>query len=161
MPRLQPDPLFRAAPPGQQPHSLKRETLRIHIDGASRGNPGEAGFGVSIEDAEGVPRAELYGYLGLASNNVAEYQALIHALRWARAQDARRVRVFSDSELVVRQVNGQYRVKHPAMIPLHREATALLRQFEEATVSHVRREQNRDADRLANRALDEKASKLD
>ena len=112
-------------------------------------------------DADGAPRAELYGYLGRASNNVAEYQALIHALRWARAHGARRVRVFSDSELVVRQVNGQYRVKHPDMVPLHREATRLLRQFEKADVSHVRREQNRDADRLANRALDEKASKLD
>ena len=137
------------------------DTLQIHIDGASRGNPGEAGFGVSVEDADGTPRAELYGYLGRASNNVAEYQALIHALRWARARGARKVRVFSDSELVVRQVNGQYRVKHPDMVPLHREATALLRRFDSATVAHVRREHNRDADRLANRALDEKASKLD
>ena len=137
------------------------DTLQIHIDGASRGNPGEAGFGVSVEDADGTPRAELYGYLGRASNNVAEYQALIHALRWARAHGARKVRVFSDSELVVRQVNGQYRVKHPDMVPLHRQATTLMRQFDSATVSHVRREQNRDADRLANRALDERASKLD
>jgi ribonuclease HI len=161
VPRLQPDPLLRAAPSGQQPHSLTPDTLHIHIDGASRGNPGEAGFGVSVVDPDGAPRAELYGYLGRASNNVAEYQALIHALRWARAHGARTVRVFSDSELVVRQVNGQYRVKHPDMIPLHREATGLLRQFEKADVSHVRREQNRDADRLANRALDEKASKLD
>jgi ribonuclease HI len=137
------------------------ETLHIHIDGASRGNPGEAGFGVSVDGADGVRWAELYGYLGRASNNVAEYQALLHALRWARARGARKVRVFSDSELVVRQINGQYRVKHPDMVPLHREATALLRQFDEATVTHVRREQNRDADRLANRALDEKASHLD
>jgi ribonuclease HI len=159
--RLQPHPLLRAARAGEQSRSLKPETLHIHIDGASRGNPGQAGFGVSVRDPDGTPRAELYGYLGLASNNVAEYQALLHALRWARAQGARRVRVFSDSELIVRQVNGQYRVKHPDMVPLHREATALLRQFETATVSHVRREQNRDADRLANRALDEKASKLD
>ena len=137
------------------------DTLQIHIDGASRGNPGEAGFGISVEDADGTPRAELYGYLGRASNNVAEYQGLIHALRWARTHGARKVRVFSDSELVVRQVNGQYRVKHPDMVPLHRQATTLMRQFDSATVSHVRREQNRDADRLANRALDEKASKLD
>ena len=114
-----------------------------------------------MEDADGTPCAELYGYLGRASNNVAEYQALIHALRWARTHGARKVRVFSDSELVVRQVNGQYRVKHPDMVPLHRQATTLMRQFDSTTVSHVRREQNRDADRLANRALDEKASKLD
>jgi ribonuclease HI len=160
MPGLQPDPLFRAAATRQQSRPLS-DTLQIHIDGASRGNPGEAAFGVSVEDADGTPRAELYGYLGRASNNVAEYQALIHALRWARTHGARTVRVFSDSELVVRQVNGQYRVKHPDMVPLHRQATTLMRQFDSATVSHVRREQNRDADRLANRALDEKASKLD
>jgi ribonuclease HI len=135
--------------------------LRIHIDGASRGNPGEAGFGVSVEGPEGDTRAELYGYLGRASNNVAEYQALIHALRWAARQGARHVSLFSDSELIVRQVNGQYKVKHPDMIPLHREATALMRRFESATLDHVRREHNRDADRLANQALDEKASKLE
>jgi ribonuclease HI len=135
-------------------------TFLIHIDGASRGNPGEAGFGVHAAGPEGA-EAELYGYLGRASNNVAEYQALLHALRWARARGARRVRIFSDSELVVRQIAGQYRVKHPDMVPLHREAMALLRQFDEATVTHVRREQNREADRLANLALDEKSSKLE
>jgi ribonuclease HI len=161
VPGLQPDPVLRAAGTRQQPRPLTQETLHIHIDGASRGNPGEAGFGIAVEGPDGSPRAELYGYLGRASNNVAEYQALIHALRWARRQGARSVRVFSDSELVVRQVNGQYKVKHPDMIPLHREATALMRQLESATISHVRREQNQDADRLANQALDEKASKLD
>ena len=105
--------------------------------------------------------AELYGYLGRASNNVAEYQALIHALRYALGRGATRVDVFSDSELVVRQISGQYRVKHPDMLPLHSQARGLLARFERARVSHVRREQNKDADRLANRALDEKASKLD
>jgi ribonuclease HI len=137
------------------------DPLRIHIDGASRGNPGEAGFGVFVEASGGAAPAELYGYLGRATNNVAEYQALIHALRWALARGARRVRIFSDSELVVRQISGEYRVKHADMLPLHREATALLRRFEDAAVSHVRREANREADRLANRALDEKASKLE
>jgi ribonuclease HI len=137
------------------------EVLHIHIDGASRGNPGEAGFGVYVADAAGLMRAELYGYLGRASNNVAEYQALLHALRWALGQGARRVRVFSDSQLVVRQLSGEYRVKHPDMVPLHREAAALRRRFEQAEVLHVPREQNREADRLANRALDEKASQLD
>jgi ribonuclease HI len=155
---VQPYPLLRAAGAREQPGSL---TLHIHIDGASRGNPGEAGFGISVQDDRGETQAELYGYLGRASNNVAEYQALLHALRWARAMGAQAVRVYSDSELVVRQVNGQYRVKHPDMVPLHREATRLLREFASATVSHVRREQNREADRLANQALDERASKLD
>ena len=136
------------------------ETLDIHIDGASRGNPGEASFGIHVTDREGKERAALYGYLGHASNNVAEYQALIHALRWALGQAAPRVRVFSDSELIVRQVEGRYKVKHPDMGPLHREATSLLRRFEEASLTHVRREQNREADALANRALDEKTSNL-
>jgi ribonuclease HI len=134
--------------------------ILIYIDGASRGNPGEAGFGIHVTDAKGELRAALYGYLGKASNNVAEYQALLHALRWALQEGERKVAVFSDSELVVRQVEGRYKVKHPDMIPLHREATALLRKFEKASVSHVRREKNREADRLANQALDERASSL-
>jgi ribonuclease HI len=161
VPRLQPDPLLRAVPAGQRSPALTPDTLHIHIDGASRGNPGEAGFGISVEGPDGAAVAALYGYLGRASNNVAEYQALIHALRWARERGARSVRVYSDSELVVRQVNGQYKVKHPDMIPLHREATRLLRQFPSATLDHVRREQNREADRLANQALDERASRLE
>ena len=135
--------------------------LFIYIDGASRGNPGEAGFGIHARTGRGEERAALYGYLGHATNNVAEYQALIHALRWALGRGERRVRVFSDSELVVKQIAGSYRVKHPAMIPLHREARELMRQFEEVRVTHVRRELNKDADRLANRALDERASKLE
>jgi ribonuclease HI len=116
---------------------------------------------VYVTTPEGAVVAELYGYLGRASNNVAEYQALIHALKYALDRGARRVKVFSDSELVVRQISGQYRVKHPDMIPLHGKARGLLSRFEEASLSHVRREQNKDADRLANQALDEKASKLE
>jgi ribonuclease HI len=116
---------------------------------------------VYVTTPEGAVVAELYGYLGRASNNVAEYQALLHALKYALDRGATRVKVFSDSELVVRQISGQYRVKHPDMIPLHGKARALLSRFAEASVSHVRREQNKDADRLANQALDEKASKLE
>jgi ribonuclease HI len=134
--------------------------LHLHIDGGSRGNPGEAGFGVYVTTPEGGELAQLYGYLGPASNNVAEYQALLHGLRYALARGARKVHVFSDSELVVRQMSGAYRVKHPAMVPLHREARALASRFEEFRLGHVRREQNKEADRLANRALDEKASRL-
>jgi ribonuclease HI len=135
--------------------------VRLHIDGASRGNPGEAGFGVWATDGRGEPRASLYGYLGRATNNVAEYQALLHALRWALAQGAGRIEVCSDSELVVRQLEGRYRVKHPDMLRLHREARELLARFAEVHIRHVPRERNRDADRLANRALDERASKLE
>ncbi len=133
----------------------------LHIDGASRGNPGEASFGVHVADAAGTTVAGLYGYLGRATNNFAEYQALIHALRWAKARGARRIALYSDSELVVKQIRGVYRVKHPDMQPLHREASALLRGFESAPLAHVRREQNREADALANRALDEKATRLE
>jgi ribonuclease HI len=137
------------------------EPLLIHIDGGSRGNPGEAGFGVHVEDAAGAVVAELYGYLGRTTNNVAEYHGLLHGLRWALARGVQRVRVFSDSELVVKQIAGSYRVKHPNMVPLYRQAMGLLARFAEAPVTHVRREQNRDADRLANQALDEKASRLE
>lgn len=134
--------------------------LRLHIDGASRGNPGESGFGVWVSTPDGCVVAELFGYLGRATNNIAEYQALLHALRYARAHGASRVRVFSDSELVVRQLEGRYRVKHPGLLPLFREARELLGEFEAASISHVRREHNREADRLANRAVDERASSL-
>jgi ribonuclease HI len=156
---VQPHPLLRAARPRDRSRALT-DSLRIHIDGASRGNPGDAAFGVYVTTPEGVPVAELYGYLGRASNNVAEYQALIHALRYALEQGASQVAVFSDSELVVKQIAGIYRVKHPDMIPLHRQASGLMSRFRAATLRHVRREQNKDADRLANQALDERASKL-
>ncbi len=136
-------------------------SLRAFIDGASRGNPGEAGFGVHVTDESGAEVASLYGYLGRATNNVAEYEALLHALRWALGHGVRRLAVFSDSELVVKQMNGAYKVKHPDMQARCREAQGLLRRFERAAIAHVPREQNRDADRLANRALDEKASKLE
>jgi len=136
------------------------ETLRLHVDGASRGNPGEAGFGVHVVSADGREVAGLYGYLGQTTNNVAEYQALLHGLRFALARGAREVDVFSDSELLVRQIEGRYRVKHPNLQPLFREARGLLARFARARVSHVPRERNREADALANRALDERASHL-
>lgn len=135
--------------------------LRIFIDGASRGNPGEAGFGVHVEGKDGSTLAGLYGFLGRATNNVAEYEALLHALRWALGRGAREIAVFSDSELVVKQMNGLYKVKHPEMARRYREAQVLLRRFPKASIAHVRREQNREADRLANQAVDERASKLD
>jgi ribonuclease HI len=132
--------------------------LRLHVDGASRGNPGEAGFGVHVTDEAGAEVAELYGYLGKATNNVAEYEALLHGLRWVLAHGASRVEVYSDSELLVRQLEGRYRVKNAGLVPRHREARSLLARFESARVSHVPRERNREADALANRAVDERAS---
>ena len=163
MPGLQPHPLLRGPSPhgGRGALTATEPDLHFHIDGASRGNPGEAAFGVHVTTPAGDEVAALYGYLGRASNNVAEYQALLHALRYAIGRGAKRLRIFSDSELVVKQMSGQYRVKHPDMQTLHREAQALRRRFERVDIAHVRREQNKDADRLANQALDERASKLE
>ncbi len=135
--------------------------LRLHVDGASRGNPGEAGFGVHVTTPQGAEVASLYGYLGRATNNVAEYQALVHALRFALARGTREVAVLSDSELLVRQLEGRYRVKSPGLLPLYREARELIARFERVRIEHVPRERNREADALANRAVDERASKLD
>ncbi len=134
--------------------------LRLHVDGASRGNPGEAGFGVHVTDEGGAEVAALSGYLGKATNNVAEYQALLHGLRFALARGAARVEVSSDSELLVRQIEGRYRVKSPGLLPLYRDAKSLLARFERARVVHVPREKNREADALANRAVDERASNV-
>jgi ribonuclease HI len=134
--------------------------LRLHVDGASRGNPGEAGFGIHVTDASGGEVASLFGYIGKATNNVAEYQALLHALRFALARGAGSVEVFSDSELLVRQLEGRYRVKNAGLQPLHREAQSLLARFAKATVAHVPRERNREADALANRAVDERGSNV-
>jgi ribonuclease HI len=148
-------------PPADAGRTATRTALRLHVDGASRGNPGEAGFGVHVTGEDGRVVASLYGYLGRATNNVAEYQALVHGLRFALARGASSVDVHSDSELLVRQVEGRYRVKNPGLQPLHREAKSLLARFERARVVHVPRERNREADALANRAVDEKRSCLD
>lgn len=130
------------------------DSLHIHIDGASRGNPGAASWGVYITRPDGTEVASLCGTLGQTTNNVAEYHALINGLRYASEHGASDVRLFSDSQLVVEQMAGRYKVKHPNMVPLHREATSLMRRFETATLAHVRREQNKEADALANMALD-------
>ena len=135
--------------------------LLVEADGGSRGNPGAAGYGAVVRDARsGEVLAEVSESIGRATNNVAEYQALLHALSYAIEQGAKRVTICSDSELVVRQMEGAYKVKHPSMVPLHREAKALLARFEEARIRHVPREENREADRLANEAVDKKDSKL-
>ena len=98
--------------------SVRPPELVIHIDGGSRGNPGPAGFGVHAVDGSGDIVAEHFGFIGTATNNVAEYQALVHALRLAAVRGARRVEILSDSELVVKQMNGTYKVKHPDMLLL-------------------------------------------
>jgi probable phosphoglycerate mutase len=126
-----------------------------YIDGGARGNPGPAGYGVRIEAADGRLLAELRGAIGIATNNVAEYRALLEALRYALAHGHREVCVRSDSELLVRQMRGEYRVRHPGLRPLHEEARRLMAQLDRVTFEHVGREANAEADRLANLAMDE------
>lgn len=137
--------------PGTTPPSA-----RAWIDGASRGNPGEAGFGVLIE--QNGAREEILGYLGKTTNNIAEYAGLLAALHWAVRSPPARLVVHSDSELLVKQIRGQYRVKAPHLIPLFTEAKRLIRQLPKVELSHVPRGKNSAADGLANRAVDQRAS---
>ena len=129
--------------------------LVAYIDGGSRGNPGPAGYGVRVEDADGTLQAEVKGSIGVATNNVAEYRGLIAALAHVLEGAHREVTVRSDSQLLVRQMRGDYRVRHPALQQLHREATRLVAQLERVEFEHVPRSSNTEADRLANLAMDE------
>jgi ribonuclease HI len=130
------------------------ESFRAAIDGGSRGNPGPAAWAVAVFDPQGQWSESHSGLLGQATNNVAEYSALLEALRLAAARGARDVEILADSELVVRQLHGEYRVRHPDLKPLHAEAVRLIGGFRSFRIRHVRREQNREADRLVNQALD-------
>jgi probable phosphoglycerate mutase len=125
-----------------------------NIDGASRGNPGPAAYAVVLRDAEGKTVLELAKKIGRETNNVAEYYALLAALDYAVNQGISALRVRSDSELLVRQMQGRYKVKSPELKPLHERASKLARQVRYFAIEHVRRELNRDADALANVALD-------
>lgn len=129
------------------------------IDGGARGNPGPAGYGVRVEDASGAVLAELHAPLGTATNNVAEYHGLLAALRYATGYGHRVLHIRSDSELLVKQMRGEYRVKHEGLKPLAAEARLLAMQLERVTFEHVRREENAEADRLANLAMDEAEGK--
>jgi probable phosphoglycerate mutase len=124
-----------------------------NIDGGSRGNPGPAGYGVHIERDDGTI-VELKESLGTATNNVAEYNGLLAALRWAAEHDVKAFHIRSDSELLVKQMKGIYRVRNPGLQPLYEHARALARRIGRVTFEHVRREFNKDADRLANEAMD-------
>jgi ribonuclease HI len=129
----------------------------VHVDGGSRGNPGPAGYGVRIEQEDGTV-VELKQALAMATNNVAEYSGLLAALRWAVDHGVSALHVRADSELMVKQMKGEYRVKNPGLQPLYEEARALVRQIGRVKFEHVRREFNKDADRLANEAMDETAA---
>ena len=128
--------------------------VTVHIDGASRGNPGPAAYGVVMESADGSRLAAFSGYLGKATNNVAEYQGLLAALDHALSKHYMRVKVQTDSELLALQIKGVYKVKSPGLKPLREQAERLIARLESFSIEHVPRERNREADRLANLALD-------
>jgi probable phosphoglycerate mutase len=129
--------------------------LTAYCDGAARGNPGPAGYGAVLTDEGGRVVAEIAEGIGVATNNVAEYRAAIAALERARDLRARRLLLRSDSRLLIQQLKGEWRVKNPTLIRLHTEARGLARAFETVTFEHVPRELNKDADRLANRGVDQ------
>jgi ribonuclease HI len=128
----------------------------LYCDGASRGNPGQAGAGAVLIDASGDIKGRYGEYLGQTTNNVAEYQALILGLKMARNLGVKKIQVFADSELLVRQLKGQYRVKAAHLLPLYEAAQRTRREFETFDIAHVPREMNSLADRLANAAIDQK-----
>ncbi len=128
-------------------------TAIIHTDGAAKGNPGPAGIGVVARTEEGTVLFEHAEYIGETTNNVAEYTAFIQGLRMARQKGLNTVRMASDSELLVRQLHGLYKVRHPNLKDLYDRAVALMAQFERIEVCHVPREKNAEADALANRAI--------
>ncbi len=130
-------------------------TLHAYTDGASRGNPGESGIGVIVKDEEGKPLLKLAAYIGLATNNLAEYTALLTLLKRVKEFDCQRLIVHSDSELMVRQMNGEYRIKNPEISKYYKEIQGILRaspfKFE---IKHVPRETNHEADQLANEGIE-------
>ncbi|HTZ96861.1 MAG TPA: ribonuclease HI family protein [Terriglobales bacterium] len=141
-------PLVKSAP---------EHHLVAHIDGGARGNPGPAGYGVVIQDEAGQKIAGLSEYLGHQTNNFAEYQGLIAALEFAVNKDYKALKVISDSELMVRQIKGIYKVKNAVLQDLHARAKELIRQLEWFSIGHVLRGHNQEADRLANEAMDKRS----
>ncbi|HVP63923.1 MAG TPA: ribonuclease HI family protein [candidate division Zixibacteria bacterium] len=128
--------------------------MLAHIDGGARGNPGPAGYGAYLQDQDGRVLAELSEFLGAQTNNFAEYSGLVAALEYAIKHGFRAVKVISDSELLVKQIKGQYKVRSESLLPIYEEAKALIKQLEAFQIKHVLRHLNKDADRLANEAMD-------
>jgi ribonuclease HI len=137
------------------------ETITVEFDGGARGNPGPAGIGVVLRAKDGTELLTLGRFIGRATNNVAEYRALITGLQKAKELGAKRVAIRGDSELVVKQMKGEYRVRNEALRDLYDEAQALLTQFAGSTIDHNYRNKNALADKLANLAMDRKADVTD
>jgi probable phosphoglycerate mutase len=131
-----------------------------YIDGGARGNPGPAGYGAFIQSPEGNILAELHGALGIATNNVAEYNGLLAALQWAIDHNERRVHIRADSELLVKQMRGEYKVRNAGLQPLYVRARLLAAELDVVKFEHVRREFNKEADRLSNIGMDEAEKRL-
>ena len=142
--RPQPEPKPRSAP----------AAIKANIDGGARGNPGPAAYGVIVRDGKGEIIAELSDYLGIQTNNYAEYSGLLAALDFAVREKHLSLKVLSDSELLVRQMQGRYRVKSPGLIDLYDRARALVRKLEHFSIDHVLRQYNKEADALVNQVLD-------
>ncbi len=140
--------------PGGTITSSEQGYLVASIDGGARGNPGPAGYGVVFEDEIGRPVAELSEFLGHQTNNYAEYSALLAALNYTLRHGFKALKVISDSELLVKQINGEYKVSNPTLKELHGRAVKMLDQLDYFEIKHVLREKNREADRLANLAMD-------
>ena len=155
MPPSSPQPSLFPAPtskPATGPTSGK--WVSAHCDGGARGNPGPAGFGALIRDADGAVLAELSQFLGIQTNNFAEYSGLLAVLDYALRNGHRRLRVVSDSELMVKQIQGRYKVKSPILRPLFDQAKKKIAQLEAFEITHALRHKNKEADRLANQAMD-------
>jgi ribonuclease HI len=145
--------LFAAQP--LEPAVREQSALTVaHIDGGSRGNPGPAGYGVLLEDQQRQVIARLSRYLGRQTNNFAEYSGMVAALEYAQQNGISSLHVYSDSELLVFQIKGRYKVRNPMLRPLYERAMAMIKQLKFFRIDHVRREGNREADRLANQAMD-------
>ena len=132
--------------------------ITAYIDGGSRGNPGPAGYGVQVVDEDGTILAELHESVGATTNNVAEYEGLLAALGWAVDHGVKALHIRSDSELLVKQLKGEYRVKNAGLQPLFQQARARIARIGRVSFEHVRRELNKEADRLANLAMDQASS---
>jgi ribonuclease HI len=128
--------------------------ITAFFDGGARSNPGPAGYGVYIVDDQGAVLAELHGSLGNTTNNIAEYNGLIAALKWAVDHDVKQITIKGDSLLIIEQMRGNYKVKNEGLKPLHMQARMLVMQVGNVKFEHVPREQNKDADRLSNVGMD-------
>ncbi|MGH9595840.1 MAG: ribonuclease HI family protein, partial [Edaphobacter sp.] len=156
MPLRPNSPSLFSDPPASKPASNteKSSWINAHCDGGARGNPGPAGFGALIQDDHGTILAELSDFLGIRTNNYAEYSGLLASLQYALDHHHPRLRVVSDSELMVKQIQGKYKVNSPDLKPLWQDARNRIAKLEAFEISHALRHKNKDADRLANEAMD-------